>query len=134
MIDKDVIQIEIPSHHKHLRTVTDAIGQLLAYVEDAQTVYNVQLAMQEACTNIVEHAHKSQPECRIRITMSAEPHCFVGELVDHGEPYDISVPPDIDLETPHVRGYGLFLIHQLMDEITYNVTSDGNHWRLVKYF
>ena len=42
---------------------------------------------------------------------------------------DIKIP---NIEEVQVRGYGLFLIHQLVDEVTYLPKMGNNQWRLVK--
>jgi serine/threonine-protein kinase RsbW len=98
-------------------------------------VYSVQLATQETCINIVKHAYGEDREGRIQtsIALDDDPLRVTVRLVDTGQGFDIDAVPEPDLENPQVHGYGLFLIHQLMDEVSYQRDGEGNVWRLVKY-
>ncbi len=136
----ETIKLELPSGYQYLSVISDALKTMLKKVPEveAQTCYNIQLAVQEACTNIVDHAHKGNPDLMILVVISLRltvdsPRCIVVELVDHGVTFDITHPPAVDLNNPRIRGYGLLIIHQLMDEVHYQTASDGNHWRLIKY-
>ena len=57
----DVICLELPGTAKYLNVLTACIGEMLGRVEGLveadQTIYNIQLAVHEGCTNIVDHAY-----------------------------------------------------------------------------
>jgi serine/threonine-protein kinase RsbW len=139
MNTEESIYIDLPANLSYLSIISHALGEVLRYIEDLPdaeyTVYNLQLAVHEACTNIVEHAYANQPTGRIRttITLNHTPRRLVVELHDTGQSFDITAVTVPDLDTPQEGGYGLFLIHSLMDEVSYLPQPDNNCWRLVKH-
>jgi serine/threonine-protein kinase RsbW len=99
--------------------------------------FDVQLAADEAASNIIDHAYcgegKGDIECSYQI--------FDDKLVlifkDFGEPFDPAgvEPPDTgsDVCRRKSRGLGLFFMSKLMDEIEFNFDADsGNILRMVK--
>lgn len=131
------ICLNLPASHKHLELL-GAVIQLLLHRDDAcpaheLLVYQVELAVHEVCTNIIEHAYAGGGG-RIQIYLSIldNPLRFVVDLLDTGASfdYDIFQPPNlVELQT---RGYGLFLINRLSSSVTYHPKPGHNHWRLEK--
>jgi serine/threonine-protein kinase RsbW len=134
----EVVYLDVPANHKYLNLVSSCIAGLLERVEGIQeptiAVYSLQLAVQEACTNIVQHAYAGMSEGRIRTRLTLEPCPFqlIVELYDTGQPFDLDTAPEPDLGQPQVRGYGLYLMKQLLDEVSYHSEPGHNRWRLVK--
>ncbi len=127
--------------------------------------YGLQLAVYEICANIVMHGYQICPPddapatdsapshgatshgapgdaalCRIHVvfTVAQQPLRLVIDLYDTGESFDIAKVPEPDIAEPQARGYGLYLIRQLIDEVVYEVQTDAvpaprNHWRLTKF-
>jgi serine/threonine-protein kinase RsbW len=88
-------------------------------------VYAVQLAVDEAFSNIIEHAYGGESsdqniQCECRIGRDG----LTVTLVDCGRPFNpLDVPaPDLeaDLEDREVGGLGLFFIHEMMDEVKFD--------------
>ncbi len=104
---------------------------------DERGVYEVQLAVDEASTNVIEHAYGGQARGEIEITCSITSDGLTVTLRDHGPHFDPdSVPsPNLDaaLEERNDRGLGLYLMRQLMDEVRFDFASDaGNILTMVK--
>ncbi len=100
-------------------------------------VYAVEMAVDEAFTNIIEHAYGGEGRGDIECTCRVNTHGLTVMLRDYGCPFDpSSVPePDINagLEEREAGGLGLFLIHKLMDEVHFEFTPDsGNFLTMVK--
>jgi len=104
---------------------------------DARDVYAVQLAVDEACSNVIEHAYGDEGcgdiECTCRICEDG----LTVMLRDHGRPFDpTSVPePDLHASLAHHpgRGLGLYFMRKLMDEVRFEFTPDaGNVLTMVK--
>ena len=109
------------------------LGDVAGLQQRDQVIYNVELAAYEACTNIVEHAYrKSSGYIEAAVALTEAPACIVVDLFDTGSSFNIQEIPEPNLEEPQVRGYGLFLVRELMDEVTYKKEAGRNHWRLVK--
>lgn len=134
----DTIRLELPAAHKYLGVLSACLAELLAHVEgmaeSADVTFHVQLAVQEICTNIVEHAYAGQPDGRIASTLilAPEPRQLIVDLLDAGRSFDPAAVPDLDLSEAHEGGYGLMLARSVMDEVVYSREADQNHWRLVK--
>ncbi len=102
-----------------------------------EQVYAVKLAVDEACTNIIEHAYGAEKGGDIECTCSADQACIRIMLRDHGTPFDPTLAPNpdltLDLEERPIGGLGVFLIKTLMDEIHYETLGEsGNLLTLVK--
>jgi serine/threonine-protein kinase RsbW len=129
------IQLNVPATHQYLNVVGACIEALLSRCEgiaDPESAkYNVQLAVQEVCANIVDHAYADQSG-RINIAFDYADGVLTTTLSDQGCPFDPSIVPTPDLDNPQEHGLGLFLVHQLMDQVTYTPSSSGNVWQLHK--
>jgi serine/threonine-protein kinase RsbW len=138
MTNNDLIWLDLPATHKYLNVLGACINEMLSRVEGlaepAVLSYSVQLAVHEACANIIDHAYEGREQDRFKVALSLEetPRRFVAELYDSGRSFDLSRVPQPTLEDPQIHGYGLFLIQQLLDEVTYQPQSGNNYWRLVK--
>jgi len=87
-------------------------------------VYNIQLASDEAASNIIEHAYEGVSNGLLEISCGVKGDTITIILVDHGESFDPSdvPPPDLkaDLSERKIGGLGIFLMRKLMDEVHYN--------------
>lgn len=99
-------------------------------------VQEVQLAVEEACTNIVLHAYEGR-EGFIYVSVGIQKDRLEIMIEDNGPPFDPT--EHITLErTAHdkiegpVGGWGIGLIRTLMDEITYERRPGKNILCLVK--
>jgi anti-sigma regulatory factor (Ser/Thr protein kinase) len=93
-------------------------------------VYNIQLATDEAASNIIEHAYEGVKDGILELSCGMEGETIKIILVDHGEPYDPdSIPmPDLkaDLSERKIGGLGIFLMRKLMDEVHYESHPEKN--------
>lgn len=134
----DTVQLDLPASHKYLNMIAPCIAEMLSRAEGVADpegmVYGVQLAVQEVCTNIVDHAYRNEPDQRIAvaITLDEEHRRLVAEFRDTGQPFNPDSIREPDLEHGQVRGYGLFLIRQLVDNLAYTPLAEGNVWRIEK--
>lgn len=94
-------------------------------------VYNIQLATDEAASNIIEHAYEGVTDGVLDLSCGMEAEGFKVVLVDHGMPFDPSeVPmPDLqaDLADRKIGGLGIFLMRKLMDEVNYHSNADKSN-------
>jgi serine/threonine-protein kinase RsbW len=90
-------------------------------------IYAVQLAVDEAFTNIVEHAYGGESNEKIECTCQLVGEGLEVTLIDCGKPFDPSLVPgpnlDAELEEREVGGLGLYFIFQLMDEVEFSFTK-----------
>ena len=94
-------------------------------------VYNIQLATDEAASNIIEHAYENQPDGILDLSCGIRSDVITIILIDHGESFDPSdvPPPDLkaDLSDRKIGGLGLFLMRKLMDEVHYESRPDKSN-------
>ena len=100
-------------------------------------LYDVQLAVDEACTNIISHGYAGLEPGSIILDIEPDADKLVLTLTDFGHSFEPSSAPAPDVNAPieerELGGFGLFFIQQSMDEMQYQVTEDGNKMTLTKY-
>jgi len=129
------IQLDLPADRKYLSLIGAILKELCTCVPDmpAMACYNVQLAVDEAVDNIITHAYPDNPAGRMQFTFELRPDRLVIQVRDWGLGFDPSAVPEPDLARPRTRGYGVYLIRQMMDSVVYEPnTADGNLVTLVK--
>lgn len=103
---------------------------------DEKAVYAVQLAADEAASNIIEHAYEERPDATFHLRCEFSKGQLVMTFMDQGKSFDFSqvATPDItaDLSNRKIGGLGIYLMHKLMDEVVYKVTDSGNFLTLIK--
>ena len=102
-----------------------------------ETVFDLKLAVDEACTNIIMHGYKDMDPGSIILSFRIEPDRILVQVTDFGhvfEPAD-APKPDVEaaLEDRELGGMGLYLIYQTMDNIDYQSSEDGNTLTFTKY-
>jgi serine/threonine-protein kinase RsbW len=101
-------------------------------------VYAVQLAVDEASTNIIEHGYGQECPNRIDITCYIQDDGLKVVIYDDAEPFNPeSVPKpaiNVSLDELKPRGLGIFLMKQMMDEVSYQSSPEkGNTLTMVKH-
>jgi serine phosphatase RsbU (regulator of sigma subunit)/anti-sigma regulatory factor (Ser/Thr protein kinase) len=92
------------------------------------------LALSEVITNQTEHAYKYKTDLIIgRLTLSEKQ--WQADLYDRGIGFDTDSAEDFEInpDDPPIHGYGLRIMHSLLDHCIYERFEDGrNHWKLIK--
>jgi serine/threonine-protein kinase RsbW len=119
----------------------ESIGEFVRHVAknagfEKFAVYSIEMAVDEACSNIIEHAYGGEGKGNIRCTCAFNEHSLTITLSDQGKSFDpSSVPPpnlsdDIDARQAH--GLGLYFIRQWMDEVHFRTVGMENILTMVK--
>jgi len=100
-------------------------------------VYAVELAVDEACSNIIEHAYGGEGVGDIHCTCKVSDNDLTIILKDHGRPFEPESVPEPNFNAPiedlKPGGAGLYLMRKMMDEIQFEFTSNnGNILVMVK--
>jgi len=103
-----------------------------------RAVHAVQLAVEEASSNIIEHAYGGEGPQPIDCAFHITDHGLTITFHDYGRSFDPHMVAEPDrfssLEDRNVGGLGLYFIRQLMDEVRFQFESDaGNTLTMVKY-
>ena len=138
------------SHHQDLIITNDLatlaeVRTLVAGSVDkggfpAHYLNRLQIAVDEAVTNIIEHGYDGKPQgagsIQVSATVSRDEFRIV--IIDQGSTFDPNSMTDIDIER-HVKGghnggLGVFLMRKIMDVVDYHYEAGKrNRLLLVKY-
>ncbi len=132
------VRVSIPANLNYLPIIGPCLNALLKDTtpppQEDNLPYSLELAVYETCTNIVQHAyHDYAGRIDLELSLEKQPQRLIIDLYDTGRSFNMSAVPQPNLEFPQEHGYGLFLVHQLMDDVSYQPESGKNHWRLIKY-
>ena len=99
--------------------------------------FDVQLAADEAASNIIDHAYGGEDKGTIECSYKVFDDRLELFFRDHGEPFDpcIVAEPDINIDVCYrkPRGLGLHFMRNLMDEVDFSFDAvTGNLLRMVK--
>jgi serine/threonine-protein kinase RsbW len=102
-----------------------------------ETVFDLKLAVDEACTNIITHGYKGMDPGSIILSFRIEPDRILVSITDFGHVFEPVESPKPDVEAAladqELGGLGLYLIYQTMDNIDYQPSKDGNTLTFTKF-
>ncbi len=87
----------------------------------------LRLALVEAYSNVVRHAHYEQPNIPIVFKLELCDRDLSLEIWDQGQGYN---PSDYQMPSPEDKqehGYGWLILNRLMDRVEYKLQSDGSN-------
>jgi serine/threonine-protein kinase RsbW len=105
---------------------------------DDESIYAVELAVDEAATNIIEHGYGSSENGKIICAYEILPDGIKITLKDNARKFDPDAVPEPSfhgksIENLSPRGLGLFFIRKMMDEVVFDFTPGvGNTLTLIK--
>lgn len=131
--------MKFPGKYESLPAISEFIKQIareIGFNED--DVYAVELAVDEACTNIIEHAYKKAGSGIIVCSCQPIDTGLKITLKDRGNSFDPEKIQDVDttlpLEDVSARGAGLFLMRKMMDEVEFKFDPiSGNVLTMIKH-
>jgi serine/threonine-protein kinase RsbW len=141
------------SWHLILPGVPDSLPDIRDMIDEAaarcgfagEEVAKIEMAVDEACTNIIEHAYKSlqghgesKPEIEVRAQgFQDRLEITILDRSLHNFPIHEHSGIDADhyLAEQRRRGLGLFIIRSFVDDVQHRfINGQGNELLLVKYF
>jgi len=136
MEETSLYELTVPARFENLALIGDFISGVARRAGfDEKGVFNLQLACDEACTNVIEHAYAGGPG-QIRIAVTVYPDRIQIQVHDTGRPFDPRAVRAPDLGAPLERretgGLGLHFMRSIMDEVRFEFDQDGNRLTMVK--
>jgi serine/threonine-protein kinase RsbW len=120
----------------------DEIRELVAKIAraggfDEKEIYTLQLAADEAASNIIEHAYEGISNATLEVTCDMRGDTLTVTMRDTGRPFNPSnvKQPNLkaDLSERQIGGLGLYLMRKLMDEVRYEASpTKGNLLTMIK--
>ena len=131
-------KITFDADFKNLDDIREFVGEAARQVGFSEKeIYSIQLATDEASTNIIEHAYAGVSDGVIEIDCTITDDELKIVMRDRGKSFDPSSVPEpnvkADLSERKIGGLGMYLMHKLMDEVHYETSHGrGNVLTMVK--
>jgi serine/threonine-protein kinase RsbW len=134
---KPSLTISIPSETSFLglvREVTKKMAESAGFADG--TADRLALAVDEATTNVIEHAYHGADDREIELRIEDRGPEFRVEVVDSGSTVDPRTVPRVDLgryvSERRTGGLGVHLMEKIMDSVTFRRSARRNVCCLVK--
>ncbi|HQT90632.1 MAG TPA: ATP-binding protein [Candidatus Kryptobacter bacterium] len=126
------------------KSTTNALADVREFVDECavrfgfgdKEVSEITLAVDEACTNVIKHAYKGNPDAEFEVRILASGTEFQVVVRDWGasfKPEEVPLPNIKDKVKKHkAGGLGIFLMRKLMDTVEYRGKDASNEVRLVR--
>jgi serine/threonine-protein kinase RsbW len=107
----------------------DIVAEIDSNAFSQEEVFGIQLAIEEAIINAVEHGNQQDPLKHITVEYSIIPDTFEIYITDEGCGFEPETVPDprCDENLGRVTGRGIALMRSYMDNVEYNATGNCVH-------
>lgn len=126
-----------PARFEYLDEIRDTVADIArdgGFSEKA--VYSLQLAADEAASNIIEHAYEGTGNAFLILTCDMRDDEIIITMRDTGRSFDLASvrEPNLnaDLSERQIGGLGVYLMRKLMDSVHYESTRSGNLLTMTK--
>lgn len=137
--NKEIIELSLPSKLGLEQVAVGAsasLAKLMGFSEDR--IQDLMTAVEEACLNAIEHGNKQDAHMKVLVALTVDESKLQIDVHDSSKTAfspDVK-KPDIDAKISgadgRTRGWGLFLIKSLMDEVEFKWSPEtGNITRMV---
>jgi serine/threonine-protein kinase RsbW len=135
---ESTFSLSVPSSTRNLALIREFVSQVGAQAGfDDSELIKLELAVDEACTNVIRHAYGHDTSREVSIKAIFDEEELRIEVVDNGRGFD----PEL-IKAEHVRqliaerkagGLGMQLMKLLMDEVHYEISpGKKNELKMVK--
>jgi len=128
-----------PGNYQNLEAISNFIVDQAQEADfSSHEIYAIQTAVDEACSNVIDHAYQGENKGLINICVEIINNGMKIIIQDDGIPFDPEDVPEPDITSPleirKERGLGIFFMRKLMDEVRFDFSQTiGNTLTLVKY-
>jgi serine/threonine-protein kinase RsbW len=131
--------ITIEGRYENLVKLADFVRQVTQEAGfDNFAMYSVETAVEEACTNIIEHAYGGEGNGKIECSCAADEAGVTIQLRDKGKPFNPGKVHNPNTSAPLNRrnshGLGLYIMRKWMDDVRFEFSAEkGNTLTMVKH-
>ena len=138
--DREVttLELRVPSelgNERYAMDFAEDVAVRMGFARDK--IENLKIAVAEACLNAIEHGNNLNRNMKVVIDFAIAPEQLEIRVKDSGRgffPKEIN-KPDIKEKIygsdADYRGWGLYLIKHMVDELEYRDAKTGTHLRMV---
>jgi len=133
---QNIIEKYFPRRVESLDDLFLFLDEVLHANEVAEAIlFNVKLCIEELFVNMVRYQPNSREPVLVRLELDQEK--LIITLIDRDvDFFDVSRPRDVNTQAPleerRPGGLGIFLVHRLMDDVTYTYENQISTIRLIK--
>ncbi len=132
------MKLEVPSETSFLGLVRDVARRMAeAAGFEAAVAEQLALAVDEAATNVLEHAYRGATDRVVRVEIDEAGPDFCVDVMDDGAAFDPASLPSLDVKTLEKErrsgGLGVHLMGRIMDSVTFRRSAPHNVCCLVKH-
>jgi len=131
----ETVEIFLPStlgYEKVARSAAEAVAEEMGFSPDR--IEDLKTAVSEACMNAIEHGNQEDKTTSVTVLLTAAPRQLEVKVSDEGltpMPHTFPAPGRPGEDN---RGWGMFFISQLVDEVEITrLPKGGNQVRMVIY-
>jgi anti-sigma regulatory factor (Ser/Thr protein kinase) len=137
MTSQKKFELHVPSTLGAERIAMDFAAQVAKSMAfPAERIEDLKTAVAEACINAIEHGNKSDAMTRVGIRLTADAGGLQIAVQDAGTGAGEVPAPDIESRLAgevQPRGWGIFLIKNLVDEVSFESNEHGNVVKMMIY-
>jgi serine/threonine-protein kinase RsbW len=136
------IKLSIESDLKNVSLIGLTVNSICLNLDfDKETSYQLELCVVEAVNNCILHAYEKNTNNDVEVVIELHPDKILFKVCDAGKVMEaipnimsaLEFDPCDPITIPEC-GRGLFIIHKIMDDITYERFSDRNILTMTKRF
>jgi len=130
-------KITFDANFDNLDEIREFVGEAASQIGFSdKEIYSIQLAADEASSNIIEHAYEGVTDGKLEIDCNVFDGGIEIVMRDQGKSFNPSNVPEpnvnADLSERKIGGLGMYLMRKLMDEVKYESSDFGNILTMVK--
>ncbi len=130
--------LHVPSSTENLAMIREFVNSVGVQAGlSPKEVAQMELAVDEACANVIEHAYGSDVTKEVSVRAMLDENSVQIEVIDTGKAFDPDLIEQVDLDkllsARKSGGLGMRLIKSFMDEVHYQMgPGQKNELRMVK--
>jgi serine/threonine-protein kinase RsbW len=125
------LQLHIPSVPGFEKVAMDFAASVAKMMQfPAARIEDLKTAVAEACINAIEHGNRLDASTKVGISLTVEDAKLQVAVQDEGPGIAHVDTPSIDQKMAgeqKTRGWGIFLIKSLMDEVAFETSPEGGN-------
>lgn len=129
--------VKFPGRYDSLAKIAELVHKAAQeFGLEPLAAYGVETAVDEACSNIIEHAYGGEGKGNIDFNYRIEGDSLIITLQDVGKGFNPNKVPkpkiNVPLKQRQGNGLGLYFMHQWMDEVSYQSVGKTNILTMIK--
>jgi serine/threonine-protein kinase RsbW len=135
MANDRVVEVYIPSelgYEKIPMAAAATVAHRMGFSQDR--IDDLKTAVSEAVTNAIEHGNQSNVDIKVMVELKIQDKSLTLNVVDQGKqpiPAIADVDGEFERQPGYPRGWGMFLIKRLVDEMVVSTKPGRNEVRMV---